>query len=402
MAGDGSAEVYLRLVITECRKRGGDPVLFGIGGSWLMEMLKAEGITCVPWRDIDARDGIASLSKALPGACEAKRISLSWGAVKQSILRRVPVSVKLVLGNLRQIICLYKAFGRVPIDVMHINVHGYEVAGVSCRWRGIPCLGLYHISPVREHDRVRRWLIRKTAHSYNLLVGVSLASAKAWGEWCDMPSGRCVAVYNGLNLEKHLSFLHPAKVPDDPFNLLCVAKLHPMKGLKYLISAMRLLRDRPVTLSIAGGGELEETLKGQAEEMGVSDRIRFWGHLSDPAPLYEAADCFVLPSVALEGCPFVLIEAMASVLPAITSDFGPLAEVNLDGVTGLVVPMADPDRLAQAIRNLMDSAETCRRMGEAGRARALSVFSFATMVDNLMGLYLKLGQARRPGCAGTC
>ena len=114
------------------------------------------------------------------------------------------------------------------------------------------------------------------------------------------------------------------------------------------------------------------------------------GHVENAEDCLQQADCFVLPSVSHESCPAVLAEAMASGLPLITSDFGPLAEVNLNGETGLVVPMHDPKALADAIRTLADAPKRCRDLGQAGRARAVEHFSRDAMIDKTLAIYESL------------
>ena len=390
MVGAGSVEVYLRGLILGCRERGVEPVLFGLGGSWLMSELAAQGITCVPWREATPWDGGAP-APSVPAPAAARAPTRSRGGLKQRVLGRAPTSLKLLLGNLKDVVRLYRVFGRHRVDAMQINVHGYEVAGIACRWRGIPCLGLYQISPTEESAAIRRWLIRWTARSYHLLVGVSASCARAWRLLCGLPEQRCTHVYNSTDVKRYAGIERGGRRnAGQPFKLLIVAKLHPMKGHTYLVSALGHLRDRNVELIVAGQGDLERDFRAQAEALGVLDRIRFLGHVADPLPLYREADCFVMPSVALEGFSFAVVEAMASGLPVITSDFGPLVEANVHEVTGLVVPAANPEAIAAAVRRLMDSDDERRRFGEAARARACAEFSADTMTDRMVALYTRL------------
>jgi len=95
----------------------------------------------------------------------------------------------------------------------------------------------------------------------------------------------------------------------------------------------------------------------------------------------------VLASVAFEACPFVLLEAMAASLPLVTSNFGALPEVNIDGETGFVTPMHDSLALASAIRRLMDNPPLALRMGQLGLQRVKVLYSREQMVRSALDVY---------------
>ena len=97
------------------------------------------------------------------------------------------------------------------------------------------------------------------------------------------------------------------------------------------------------------------------------------GERADVPELLAAADVFVLSS-ASEGAPLSILEAMAAGLPVVASNVGGIAELVEDGVTGLLVPPADPVRLAQALARVLDDRDLRQRLGTAGRARARERF----------------------------
>ena len=152
---------------------------------------------------------------------------------------------------------------------------------------------------------------------------------------------------------------------------ITVARLVPQKGLDVLINALPRLSgaaaDWPVTL--LGDGPERETLQQQAQDLGVSNRLRCLGFRPDPDQFLAEAAVFVLPS-RFEGMPNALLEAMAAGLAVIVTDAspGPL-EVVEPGVSGLVVPSDDPAALAEAMPALASDPERCRRMGAAARDR---------------------------------
>jgi glycosyltransferase involved in cell wall biosynthesis len=115
--------------------------------------------------------------------------------------------------------------------------------------------------------------------------------------------------------------------------------------------------------------------------------VTFTGHQEDVAPLYRGASCLVLPSVSHESFGIVIAEAMASGLPVITSDFGPLPEINVDGETGIVAPMGDTGALANAIRRLMEHPDDAERFGRNGMKRALERFSRQRTLEAMLRIY---------------
>jgi rhamnosyl/mannosyltransferase len=128
-----------------------------------------------------------------------------------------------------------------------------------------------------------------------------------------------------------------------------------------------------------------------ARRLSVIDKVHFVGEVSavDLPRFYASGDAFVLPSSArAEAFGKVLLEAMASGLPCVTTDVGTgTSFVVQDGVTGLVVPPCQPDVLADAINRLLVDPEMSKRMGEFGRKRAVDDFSITGMVSHVESIY---------------
>lgn len=201
---------------------------------------------------------------------------------------------------------------------------------------------------------------------------------------------RCSYVWNGVDLSRFGDMAPTARQASDPFMLISVGRLHPMKGYDYLIEALGKLKDKRLSLILIGSGAEETHLKRLAIEWGVSEQIDFRGHVEDPETYLRMSHCFVLPSVSHESCPAVVPEAMACGLPVITSDFGPLPEININGETGIVVPCRSADGLASAICRIADSPQVGEEYGGAGRRRAQEQFSRQRMISEMMRLYQRV------------
>ena len=157
--------------------------------------------------------------------------------------------------------------------------------------------------------------------------------------------------------------------------LLCVGRLIPIKGHVVLLRAFAAARKEvpDLQLEIAGRGPLEPALKALALELGIADAVHFLGHVSPIQSAIEEAAVVVVPSMG-EGFGMVALEAMERARPVIAAEIGGLGELVRDGETGILVPAGEAEPLTEAIVRLAGDLELARRMGEAGRQRALHRF----------------------------
>jgi len=180
--------------------------------------------------------------------------------------------------------------------------------------------------------------------------------------------------------------------------ILFVGKLRHYKGVNVLLDAMQHLganrldaNQLDAHLLVAGSGPLEAEWRAKAEREGLMGKVSFLGAPSDDelVRLYHAADIFVLPSTnRAEATGIVQLEAMACALPLVCTELGTgTSYINRHGETGLVVPPNDAPALAAAIDRLLQDEMLRRVMGEAGAARAQSVFSKEAMASNMIDFY---------------
>jgi glycosyltransferase involved in cell wall biosynthesis len=167
----------------------------------------------------------------------------------------------------------------------------------------------------------------------------------------------------------------PAPYADGVPRLLCVGRLIPIKGHIVLLRAFAEAREQLPTLEleIAGRGPLEPALKALARELGISDAVRFLGHVTPIQAAIERAAVVVVPSMG-EGFGMVALESMERSRPVIAAAIGGLGELVRDGETGVLVPAGEAEPLRDAIVRVAGDLELARRMGEAGRRRALTRF----------------------------
>jgi len=218
--------------------------------------------------------------------------------------------------------------------------------------------------------------------------------------------GKFRRIYNGVapitswTPDEIASFRTREGLPLHAPVLVCVSNFFDYKGHDDLVAAVaRVVGDFPDATWVLVGRESGslETTRALAEELGVLPRLRFAGPRTDVPDFLRAANLFVHPSHQ-EGFSNAILEAMASGLPVVACDVGGNPEAVVDGETGRLVPPRCPERLAEAMAELLGDEGKRRAMGEAGRRRTGEHFSLGRMVAEVEAMYESL--APRKGGRG--
>jgi glycosyltransferase involved in cell wall biosynthesis len=177
--------------------------------------------------------------------------------------------------------------------------------------------------------------------------------------------------------------------PENAFVISSMGRFVPRKGFDVLIRATALLPG--AYLWILGSGEQEGNLRALADELEVSDRVRFAGWQADPRPFIAASDCFAMAS-SHEPLGNVILEAWAQKVPVVsTRSEGPTWFMQ-DGVDGLLVPIGDDKGFADAISRIRAERGLAKALVEGSEKTLESRFSRDAIVDAYMSL---LGSRRR-------
>lgn len=176
----------------------------------------------------------------------------------------------------------------------------------------------------------------------------------------------------------------------DSFHLVFVGRLAGVKGAPLLLDAVaRLAAARPgLRLTLVGDGPERPALEARAAELGLGARVAFTGYLTQDqvADTLARADALALPSFA-EGVPVVLMEAMATGLPVVTTRIMGIPELVEDGVSGLLVPPGDLDALTAALDRLAGDPAGAAAMGRAGRAKVAADYDLGAEASWLKRLF---------------
>jgi phosphatidylinositol alpha-mannosyltransferase len=183
--------------------------------------------------------------------------------------------------------------------------------------------------------------------------------------------------------------------------ILFVGRFEPRKGLKFLLMAMpEIVKQVPsVELVVVGTGLLGYSYKSYLSKE-VQEHVRWAGLIGgEERPRYYAGcDVFCSPATGQESFGIVLLEAMATGKPVVASDIDGYRTVVTSGREGLLVPPCQPEAIGRAIVKLLVDRELARRMGAAGRERALE-FGWPEIARQVESYYLELlGAYRTPRC----
>ncbi len=158
---------------------------------------------------------------------------------------------------------------------------------------------------------------------------------------------------------------------DDEVLLVTVGRLIARKAVHQLVAMMRAFRGEPVRLVVIGDGPQEAALSRTAQEAGVTDQVRWLGHVAEPEKFRVLQMCDVYVSASQhEGFGLVFLEAMASGLPVVCYGHGGQTDFLEDGRTGFLVPLNDQAAFAARCRQLIAQPALRRRMGADNRRAA--------------------------------
>ena len=199
-----------------------------------------------------------------------------------------------------------------------------------------------------------------------------------------------VAAAPPINVHAEFSLPHHAPVIGN------VAALVPHKGQSYLIQAAGQVVQRipNVRFLIIGDGELKDSLKKQIKHLHLEKHVILTDFRRDVLSLLKSFDLFVMSSVT-EGLGTSVLDAMACERAVVATRAGGLPEIVEDKTTGLLVPIRDPEELAEAIANLLGDSPRRARYGEAGLTRVRQLFSADRMVDETLEVYGRLAGTTR-------
>ena len=324
------------------------------------------------------------------------------GEVPHRPIKYFPVYLKESLNPLdkaHQIMQLGRYLRQNKIRLLHCHgVQAALVGRIAATMAHTPVVCTYHnlvydrpYAPWKKKifTAGNRLLNRKT--DYVITVSQALKQQLIAHEGIEDQKIR--VIYNGL--ERSI-FAQAASLEKQSGNtsrplIGMVGRLVPEKGVDLFLEAIPLiLAAKPKAKTwIIGDGPNQEKLTRISQKLGLTGKVKFWGHVPNPLDLIRSLDVVVVPSRS-EGLSIVTLEAMAQAKPVVAFDAGALPEVVVHEVTGLLVPSFDVAALAHAILRLLNDDNLRVSLGNNGYARAEEYFSAEKMIEETETVYYKV------------
>ena len=328
-------------------------------------------------------------------------------AVKNKGITHIPISItkKFSRNTVAEIVDI---LSKHRIDVLH--THG-GVAGFYGRWAARKCRipvivhTLHGIHYLHYRNIVLKFiyvLLEKWFARFTDAVVYVCDSDKVLGKKYGLvPESKSIVIRNGVDFltfeksrgkgasafdwgeELGIDLSHPI--------VGTIARLHRQKGIPYLLEAARLLSQEipGIQFLIVGGGPWKDRLNRQKNRLGLETVVHFLGERKDVPQLLSLFNVVVLSSL-WEGLPYSLLEAGALGKPVVATDVNGVKEIITDGKTGILVPARSPERLAEALRQLIENKNMANRLGAALREDIQKKHSLLPMIEGVQDLYLRL------------
>lgn len=205
-------------------------------------------------------------------------------------------------------------------------------------------------------------------------------------------------LYNGVDVDLfspqvadpalRQNFRAQLAIPETAKLAVSVGRLVGWKGVQVVVDALTHVPE--LHLLIIGQGIMQESLRNQARQLGIAERVHFAGAIphADLPKWLSIADIFVQPSIGEEAFGISVAEAMSCQLPVLASDQGGLREVVKNHETGYLLPAGEVAVWAKSLQQLVDQPDKCQQLGIQGRQRVVDCFTWKSSAEKLYGLAL--------------
>jgi glycosyltransferase involved in cell wall biosynthesis len=305
----------------------------------------------------------------------------------------------------RDVARLRRVIGEFRPDLLHS--HGSQdtwTAAFANRFGGpgFPHLMTRHNSKRVVDSAANRWLYGRALDRLVVVSGGVLERYEAFFRRGVLDPARVPIIPSSIDFARYDGPLDPERLRRElgaeagaPL-IGQVGRLVRDKGQDVLIRALpEILAARPAArLVLVGTGTQEAPLRALAAGLGLAERVHILGFRNDVPDLTAALDVSVLASVDCDASPAAVKEAMYLRRPVVVTDIGGLREMVEDGLTGRVVPPADPDALARAILALLDDPSGAAAMGARAREVVRTRYSLAALADAYEKVYAETAVSR--------
>jgi len=297
------------------------------------------------------------------------------------------------LGDIR------RAIREFEPDLLHL--HGYAAHSfgrVAGKLHRIPVVVQEHFVDERcpVYQRTADWVLRK-AQAGGLAVSDAVTDFMVDVRF--MPRNQIEVIGNGIPFDKLSARTDPASkrkeagIAEDAFVIGTVGRLTEMKGQTYFLqAAAHLMKDQPEIpyhFVLVGDGPLAESLRQEAQELGIADRVTFPGYQEDVKSWIDLFQIGVVPSIFGEGFCSVGIEILGAGVPLVITDLPCFEGIYLADENVLQVPTRDVGALATAFQRIREDGEFRKGLIEQGIATGKK-YDMANIAKQYQDYYAKI------------
>jgi glycosyltransferase involved in cell wall biosynthesis len=341
---------------------------------------------------------VVELASALVSRRQAVTLACSRDGVLGRSAQAAGVTVSSLLGqrvkrrlSLPFAWRLARLIRRERFDLVHAHIYASEVASaVATLGSGVPLVLTEHTEADWRRPR-DRWLSRFAYRRAARIIAVSGRIQRRLIERDRVPPARVAVIPNGLSrLPTAASPAAPPLRADGHTGPIIgvIARLQPEKGVAYFLQAAAQVAKRApaARFVVIGDGPLRRQLEALSDQLSLNGRVQFLGLRPDAPTLVSGLDVLAVPSLS-EGTSLRVLEAMAAGVPIVASAVGGIPEQIRHEREGLLVPPGDPKMLGAGILRVLEDPAWARRLGEAGRQRVASCFSYEAMLRQVLATY---------------
>lgn len=297
---------------------------------------------------------------------------------------------------------LRKIMQNYRIDILHTHLFHASVVGqfVARFNRGMVPIMTRHYSNLLYlyGTPLQRFLDKRSLSWARHVIAISTGVRKILIDSDGVRPEKITVIHNGIEIpdyhsdrENALRIRNEFSIKENEKVIGAIGSLHPRKGHRYLIEAMKLAfknKDN-IKLMIVGEGVLKAELKRLSEELMIENRVIFTGYREDINDLISSMDIVVQPSME-EGFGIAILEAMALGKIVVATDVGGIPEIISNGETGILVPCANADTLAKTLSFLIEKPDLSKTIAEKGKKSVEKDFNIVKMVRKYENLYRDL------------
>ena len=249
---------------------------------------------------------------------------------------------------------------------------------------------IYTSEPRHLREKIERARFVVTCTEYNKRFLTEISAGKV------TPIHR---IYHGIDIDffsRDILGKNDDTVPTPPYRILSIARMTAKKGLPTVYRALKILCNEGISFrhTLIGDGEDRERIQSLIKELRLDPFIQLTGTQPHQVVLehFRSTDVFVLgcevaPNGDRDGIPNVLIESMAVGVPVVATNISAIPELVVEGETGLLVPPAQPEKMARALIRLLTDIPLRKQVIESARKHVIQTFDNQALIGGLAAVY---------------